>query len=371
MKHIVIIRTAGSYIDYNTYNCQELGLSKALVKRGYKVSLVMAGPQKENFKYNVNGKYIDIYYLKYIGIHQTLCLFLGLKKLLKILDPDVVQIHEFGMFMSFVVAKWAKRNGVRCVLIEGDYKLTNKKWRREYEMLYNETLGYSTLKNVSAIGCKTKAASHYVATYSKKETFLTPVGLDIDKFSNKKNDCDIRKKYGIEGKKILIYIGVMKPRRHPLFLLSLMKEMPDDYVLLMIGVGPLENEMKAYIEKNNLKNVIMLGRKNQDELPSYYEASDLFLLASEYEILGMVIMESMYFGTPLVSSLTAGSQTLVSDETGVIISDYNIAKWRNVITDICSKKWKLEKMSNMCKKKMSESYIWDKAVENYLHLYNI
>ena len=371
MKHIVIIRTAGSYIDYNTYNCQELGLSKALVKRGYKVSLIMAGPRKEICKHNVNGETIDIYYLKYIGIHQTLCVFLGLKKLLKVLRPDVVQIHEFGMFTSFVVAKWAKKNGVKCVLVEGDYELTNKKWRRKYEMLYNDIFGHSTLKNVSAIGCKTKAASHYVSAYSNKKTLLTPVGLDIDKFGNKINDCDIRKKYGLEGKKILIYIGVMKHRRHPLFLLSLMKGMPDDYVLLMIGVGPLENEMKAYIKNNNLKNVLMIGRKKQEELPSYYEASDLFLLPSEYEILGMVIMESMYFGTPLVSTLTAGSQTLLSAETGVIMSDYNIDNWKKVITDMCSNKSKLEMMGNECKKKVRESYIWDKAVENYLHLYNI
>lgn len=46
MKHIVIFRTSGSFLDFNTYNCQELGLAKALVKKGYKLSLILGGPTK-------------------------------------------------------------------------------------------------------------------------------------------------------------------------------------------------------------------------------------------------------------------------------------------------------------------------------------
>lgn len=59
-EHIVIFRTSGSYIDYNTYNCQELGLSKALVKKGYKVTLIMAGHKAMHIVHDFEDYKIDI-----------------------------------------------------------------------------------------------------------------------------------------------------------------------------------------------------------------------------------------------------------------------------------------------------------------------
>ena len=40
------------------------------------------------------------------------------------LKPDLLQIHEMGMFMSFYALKWAQKNNVKCVLIQGPYEPT-------------------------------------------------------------------------------------------------------------------------------------------------------------------------------------------------------------------------------------------------------
>ena len=41
--HLVIVRSGGSIINFSSYNCQELGLAKALSKKGWKVSIILAG----------------------------------------------------------------------------------------------------------------------------------------------------------------------------------------------------------------------------------------------------------------------------------------------------------------------------------------
>ena len=67
---IVIFRTSGTYLDYKTYNCQELGLAKALTKRGWKVSLVMAGYNAHNETVETADTPIDIYYLRFRGLNR-------------------------------------------------------------------------------------------------------------------------------------------------------------------------------------------------------------------------------------------------------------------------------------------------------------
>lgn len=369
MKHIVIFRTSGSYIDYNTYNCQELGLSKALVKKGYKVSLIMAGPESMQLNYDSDGKYVDIYYLTYKSVNQSLCVFDGWKQLLDRLKPDVIQIHEFGMYMSYKVSEWAKRHVTKCVLVQGNYNTTQKPVLKQLEYLFNSTFGKKVLSNVSGIGCKTKAAAEYVARYCDKSTMLTPVGLDESKFEGCSLDSDFRKRYSLEGKKVLLYIGKMEQRRTPMFLLDLMKKLPNEYVLVMVGEGPLFEQVKNKVRNESIRNVFVMGKKKQEELPAIYTASDLFLLASNYEIFGMVILESMFFGTPVISTATAGANTLIDETTGCVVDDLDIAIWKNTIVRLCSNPTILETMKYHCKDVIRDNYIWNKAADKFKTLY--
>lgn len=370
MKRIVIFRTSGSYLDYNTYNCQELGLAKALVEKKFKVSLVMAGPTSKHIGYEHKGEIVDIYYLTYKSLNQSLCLFDGWKNLLESLKPDVIQVHEFGMFMSYLVSKWAKKHDIRCVLIQGNYNTTLKPGLKQLECLFNMTFGKAVLRNVDAIGCKTKAAAEYIERYSDKLTHITPVGLDDSKFVGSCMESDFRRQYNLEDKKILLYIGKMESRRNPMFLLDLMKQMPNEYVLVMVGEGPLFEQVKNKVRNEFIRNVFVMGKKKQEELPAIYTASDLFLLASNYEIFGMVILESMYFGTPVISTATAGANTLIDETTGCVVDYLDIAIWKNTIVRLCSNPTILETMKYHCKDVIRDNYIWNKAADKFKTLYH-
>lgn len=371
MKHIVIFRTSGSYIDYNTYNCQELGLAKALVKVGYKVSLIMGGSESNHIKYGNSSCNLDIYYLKFQSINQSLCIFNGWKKLLNLLKPDVIQIHEFGMYMSYLVSRWAKNHNTRCVLIQGNYDTTQKPILKQLESTFNYTFGKSTLKNVDAIGCKTDAAERYVNRYSNKKAVITPIGLDESKFKNCTLESDFRQQYGLTDKKLMLYIGKMESRRNPLFLLKLMKNLSDDYSLVLVGDGPLFEQIRFIIKKDHINNVIVLGKKNQEDLPAFYAAADLFLLASSYEIYGMVILESMYFGCPVLSTMTAGAEVLIENNKDGIIIDGNldVNEWTNKIHELFSTPEILKKMGKNALYKIKAQLVWDRACQNFIKVY--
>ncbi len=370
MKHIVIFRTSGSYINYATYNCQEVGLAKALTKKGYKVSVIMAGPKHKHIVFDYGNANISIYYLTYKALNQSICIFFRWKKILEQLRPDVLQVHEFGMLMSWKVAKWAKHKNVRCVLIQGNYETTQKPLLKQLEYIFNVTFGKSVINMVSAIGCKTKAAVKYLQRYGNVCCNLTPIGLDEDKFPIITTKHNIKEQYGLTGKKVLLYVGTLESRRNPLFLVKVLQNLSNNYILVIVGDGPQKKEIEKYIATNNINNVIMTGKLKQENLPGIYKAADIFLLASNYEIFGMVILEAMYFGCPVISTSTAGANTLINKNNGVILPVLDVEQWKSAIVNICENEKKLFTMKENCHSTIKEKYVWEKAVDKFIELYN-
>ena len=186
-KNILIIRTSGNIIDFTKYNCQELGLAKELVKNGHRVTLILAGSKRCKEKlFFENDLFIDIIYLKTIKLNQQLAYFLNIKKTIKSINPDIIQVHDLGIFMTFCSVFIAKINKIKIVLIQGSYNETLKIGKRQLEILFNKTLGNYILNNVDGIGCKTIRAQKYLERYSNRGSLLTPIGLDVNKFNLKK-----------------------------------------------------------------------------------------------------------------------------------------------------------------------------------------
>jgi D-inositol-3-phosphate glycosyltransferase len=81
--------------------------------------------------------------------------------------------------------------------------------------------------------------------------------------------------------------------------------------------GEISNEMarlQALCDEYELFDLIVfLGKKGQDDLPYYYSAAETLVMPSHYESFGMVALESMACGTPVVASEVGGLAFLVED----------------------------------------------------------
>jgi len=372
MKNIAIIRTSGSIIDLDKYNCQELGLAKALVKKGFKVSLILAGNKNISCKIFVNdNNYVQIYYVKCYEIDQALAWFINWKNIVDKIKPDIIQIHDFGLFMSYMILNWAKKNKIKTVLIQGNYQTTHKPILKLLERVYNKTFGVYILKYVDGIGCKTIYANKYIQSYFQRETYLTPVGLDTEKFQFHEK-INWRHILHIEDKKVLLYIGVLEKRRNPLFLIDVLATLSSDYVLIIVGKGSMRQKVQEYAKHLEIgSRCILFNGFVQEDLPSLYQTADVFLLASNYEIYGMTIIEAMYFSLPVIASLTAGAQTLIiNDVNGIIINKFDIYEWSNAIKRIVEDKEILNSIGKNSKELVENHLLWEQTVNSYIELYD-
>ncbi|MCF0124553.1 MAG: glycosyltransferase family 4 protein [Clostridia bacterium] len=370
MPHIAILRVSGSDTNLNSYNNQELGLAKALVDRGFKVTLFFSNKKKGETIINHNGHEIKVFFLPYISLKLAFSYSIGLKKLLQSMKIDILQLEGVGMLMSYIAQKWAKKWKLKTVVVQGNYELTRKKIPHILENLFMQTFGKYILKNVGAVGCKTKMARDFLLKFYKRPMFITPIGLDETRFVNSA-DIPYRKKLGIENKKVLLYIGNFEQRRNVLFLLDVLKNLPDNFVLVMAGSGNLFNDVKNRIESLGLKErCFLLGKLPQTELPSLYKESDLFLLATDYEIYGMVILESMFFGAAVMSTVSAGSQMLVENEIdGFILNKIDTNLWTEKITSIFDS-GKVIQCGENAQKKIKNNFLWNKTVDSFIEMYN-
>ena len=371
-KHIVIVRGSGNIIDYNSYNCQEIGLAKALVKHGLKVSVVMAGHEQSHHRiYNDLNQPVDVYYLKRYGINQALTHFVGLYSLLDTLRPDIIQAHDVGQLVTYSVAQYAAQRHIPSTLIQGTYQETQKPIFKQLEQLYNHTLGKITLQKIDVVGCKTNMAAKYIASLCHKETLPTRIGLDTTRLQEDStpNNTTLAQ---MDGCKVLLYIGALEKRRNPLFLIDIIASLPQDYRLVVVGTGPLLEETRKLAQQKAPGKVIFTGRIGQNQVAQLYRKAHLFLLPTSYEIYGMVILESMYFGVPVITTSNAGSLTLIDNQRdGVIIPNLRVEEWTTHITRLCNNDSLRNEMQQNAARKISQNYTWDAVALQYIDAYNV
>ena len=158
--------------------------------------------------------------------------------------------------------------------------------------------------------------------------------MDIKYITNvDKNDIEkIVKKYKIpSNKKILGFIGRLDEQKGIIpFIkeLSKHKEKFDDSIILLVGNGFQEQQIKDTIKKLDLEDLFILTGF-QENIKSFYPIIDVFFLPSIYEGLPMVLLEAMAFKKPVVSMNVGSISEVINKDTGILVNSGDYDKFIN------------------------------------------
>jgi glycosyltransferase involved in cell wall biosynthesis len=136
-----------------------------------------------------------------------------------------------------------------------------------------------------------------------KEKILTiPNGIDTKRFEIKETKEELRKKLNLPDGVLGICVGRLTQFKNQKFLLKVAKEIKrDGFYILIVGDGDEYENLKREVEKEKLENKVkLLGFISTDEIPYYLKASDIFLYPSLKEVFGIVVLEAMAAGLPVV-----------------------------------------------------------------------
>lgn len=120
-----------------------------------------------------------------------------------------------------------------------------------------------------------------------------------------------------DGKLNILFTGRLEKRKGVNYLLKAYRRVKEEIPnsrLLIVGPGTrLRKKYEKYVRKNGLSDVVFTGHVSYDDLPRYYKTADVFCApATGSESFGIILLEAMAVGKPIVASNIAGYARLVT-----------------------------------------------------------
>lgn len=184
----------------------------------------------------------------------------------------------------------------------------------------------------------------------------------------------IRRQY--EGKIIVFALGRLVEYKGFAWLIKAAELLPDNYVVLIGGQGPLWDELQDQIVQAGLQGKVeMLGFIAKGQLPAYFGACDVYCLSSIYrtEAFGIVQIEAMSCGKPVVATTIPGSGVSWVNEHGVSglnVEPCNPKALADAIVEITADEERYARFSHGSKERFNKMFTKDKMIESCLELYN-
>jgi 1,2-diacylglycerol 3-alpha-glucosyltransferase len=169
-----------------------------------------------------------------------------------------------------------------------------------------------------------------VPTYSAEEylrmigvrvaIFVQPTGINYHAFQTERSESSqlLRDQYGIRNHSVLISVSRLSNEKNIDFMIDALAELKrknsTPFKMLMIGDGHQRQRLQAKIDQLHLSdNIILTGPVPPEEMALHYSLGDIFVFASKSETQGMVILEAMAAGLPVVAVRSSGIDDVVQE----------------------------------------------------------
>ncbi|GAB6065811.1 glycosyltransferase family 4 protein [Aquifex pyrophilus] len=249
---------------------------------------------------------------------------------------DIIHVHSPNP-LAEMVALFTSKN----IIIHWHSDIV----RQKISYIFYKPIQQLMLRKAKKIIC---TSPQYFETSTQIENFkekviIIPLGLSTNRLNSEELD---KKWLGLQsklrGKKIVLSIGRLVYYKGFEYLIKASKYLDNDIVILIVGDGPLYKNLKNLIKKLHLENkVFLLGRVRNTAV--FIKNCDVFCLPSieRSEAFGLVLVEALFYGKPLVTTDVYGSGMSyinINGITGFVVPHKNPKALANAINKILSNK---------------------------------
>lgn len=220
------------------------------------------------------------------------------------------------------------------------------------------------LKYPHRIIAVSKAAKAFIEHFTDTKVEIIPNGVDDKTFHPNWNKEEIKEEFGIEGE-VILYVSRMSYRKGPHVLLNAFSQIKDA-TLVMAGNGELSPFLKAQAKFLGIEDrTRFLGYVPTKELPKIFGMADIFVLPSiTAEAFGIVILEAMASGVPIIATTVGGIPEVIKEsESGLLVPPSNELELKNAIEKLLNDESLRKWLGQNGRKAVEEKYSWNNVIK--------
>ncbi|SHI99071.1 Glycosyltransferase involved in cell wall bisynthesis [Butyrivibrio fibrisolvens DSM 3071] len=365
---VLYIKNSSSKVNLNTYNVQAVGLGRAFCELGYDYDFVFfSNEEKVIQETDIAGCKLRIITKKGIRLLRSyICPSVLDKDYLE--GYDLVISTEYGQIMTYLLSKKASN----VVLYSGPYYNLFKIpfVSPFYDLLFTKSINSRCIRKY----VKSELAKEYLEKKGYTELKKLGVGLDITRFDtpiemqpSTKELVDVMSK-----SRCLLYVGSLSKRKNFPFLLQVYErvvEKNSDVKFVIIGKGDekyVQRHLKK-VSKQAQSGIIRMESIDNVQLQFIYPLAKAFLLPSKLEIFGMVLLEAMYLGAPVITSWNGGSSVLINEKnTGKIVNKFDVDQWAITVQKYLDDEGYVKEVTDNARTLIKKEYLWNVLAKKIL-----
>lgn len=335
-------------------------ITPLLAKKGNNVDVLLLNGDKTPFYQELDEQKVGRLYSLGNSFYNPFYIF----KIIPYLSQyEIVHVHLFPSMYFVAIAKLMSFKKVQLIFTE--HNTVNRRLDKKiFKPL--EKFIYSFYKKIICITPEVKEQLRSKLNLNPEKLIVIDNGVNIEKvLSAPKSE---RKDLGYTNNdKLLIMVAAFREQKDQDTVIKALKELPDNYKLLLVGEGVRRSKLEDLVSELNLKErVNFLGFRS--DVYSLYKMCDVAILSSHWEGFGLVSVEAMASGTPMVASNVSGLNNVVKDG-GLLFETGNTEELKNIILELINNQELHNKVSKAGIEK-SKNYSIDKTIEKMQLLYN-
>jgi phosphatidylinositol alpha-mannosyltransferase len=225
-------------------------------------------------------------------------------------------------------------------------------------------------RNLNGRIAVSEAARKFANKYMPGDYEIIPNGIDLKRFSE---DVSPIQEF-CDGKKNILFVGRLEYRKGVDYLLKayrrVKREVPESR-LLIAGPGTrLRKKYETWVRKHHLDDVVFVGYVSYEDLPRYYKTADIFCSpATKAESFGIVLLEAMALGKPIVATSIDGYAAVVSQgEDGLLVPPKNSEALADTLVSLIGDEALQQRMGANGKLK-ARDYSWENVARRVFDYY--
>lgn len=359
---------------YKTYGIFEFDLAKALANAGHNVVFCVVDlrsfRRKRNFsnqKFRTENVDVFVSNLPLGAIPKRLLVRLGriaFKKVFKAAvkehgKPDIIHTHFADI--SLIASSTAKKHKIPIVMTEHSSKMNSKELTKS-----DIVFAKKAYKDADLLLSVSKPLSENIKKLTGYKSLCIPNIVDTKTFcfNERENENIFR----------FVCAGSLIERKNIGLVIDAFLQIQKKYnniQLIIIGDGPLkktfEEKINCYNKNDNIKLKGLCSRK---EMAKFFNESDCFVLASKAETFGVVYIEAMSTGLPVIASKCGGPEDFINESNGILVEVDNKQQLVSAMEQMILNKhfYNRKEISECAKKNFSPETISDHLTKAYKSL---